>query len=275
MIGFISFTGGCGALVGVLLAVWVRSVLRRRQLERLFLEVTSPGRGNSSEHSLIMMLLRMGVPPWALFHDLYVEKEPGVYAQIDAVVVSKAGIVVIEVKDYAGRISGRGDEFRWNRKFVGGREIHTFYNPVMQNAGHIAALRRRLRACRGEWGSVPCHSVVVFFGDNRLRIRGLRDDVAVIRFRRLKKTIRRIVSDNPPADYSDLRGICAVLSHCVEAGADEEVVKKHISNVRALRSDLAERGARHRRLTCLRRVAVVIAVLLSLLALAVFCLILR
>lgn len=70
--------------------------------------MTTRERGTVSEQRLIVTLLRLGYPPEAIFHDLYVGKTDGIYAQIDVVLLTVYGIVVFEVKEYSGWLFGNG-----------------------------------------------------------------------------------------------------------------------------------------------------------------------
>lgn len=80
---------------------------------------------------MILSLLKEGINPKAIFHDLYIQKTNGEYTQIDVAVATKAGIIVFEVKDYSGWIFGNGHQRYWTQILAYGEEKHRFYNPVM------------------------------------------------------------------------------------------------------------------------------------------------
>lgn len=63
-------------------------------------------------------------------------------SQIDHLVVSVFGIFVIETKNYNGWIYGGESSEYWTQNIYGNK--HQFYNPILQNAGHVKALRRVL-----------------------------------------------------------------------------------------------------------------------------------
>ena len=105
------------------------------------MKVTSPRRGTRSERRLVLKMLKKGVPPEAIYHDLYLQMRNGEYTQVDIVVALSQGLVAIEVKDYGGWLFGREDQRYWTQVLDHGREKHRFYNPIMQNSGHIRALR--------------------------------------------------------------------------------------------------------------------------------------
>lgn len=72
---------------------------------------------------------------------MYIQKTSGEYTQVDVAVATRTGIIVFEVKDYSGWIFGNDRQKYWTQLLAYGKEKHRFYNPVMQNAGHIQAIR--------------------------------------------------------------------------------------------------------------------------------------
>jgi hypothetical protein len=63
--------------------------------------------------------------------------------QIDHVVVTKAGIHVIETKNYAGSIYGSMAGDKWTQVLGGQKNI--FLSPIKQNQGHIRSLQKVLQ----------------------------------------------------------------------------------------------------------------------------------
>lgn len=97
--------------------------LRRKHKDRTLLRtVTDLSRGTWSERDLVLKLLKHGIPPLILFHDLYVKKRSGRFAQIDLVLPTKVGIIVFEVKDYSGWIFGKGYQNYWTQVLAYGEE---------------------------------------------------------------------------------------------------------------------------------------------------------
>ena len=70
--------------------------LKRKERE-LIEQVTPITRGEWSERRVVLRLLKMGINPKAIFHDLYIQKPNGEYTQVDVAVATKAGIIVFEV----------------------------------------------------------------------------------------------------------------------------------------------------------------------------------
>ena len=104
-------------------------------------------------------------------------------SQIDHVVVGPDGIAVIETKNWAGRIYGKGYERQWT--VVLGRRKYRKENPILQNKGHIAALQRIL----GQ--DVTMHNIVSFGSRADLRISDVRD-ADLVHPRNLVQFIRSI-----------------------------------------------------------------------------------
>lgn len=195
----------------------------------LLRSVTDVGRGTWSERRQVVRLLKLDVPAITLYHDLYVEKGRGQYAQIDAVVVTKVGIIVFEIKDYSGWIFGRGHQKYWTQVLAYGREKHRFYNPVLQNQGHIEVLKERLKGI----ADVPFYSVIVFYGSCTLR------DISYIPVGTfigypgdVKSIMDAIIANNPPARYNDKWGVVNALREAVGNGNNQEVVRRHVQNLR-------------------------------------------
>mgnify|MGYP004708702867 FL=1 len=127
-------------LIGLILWIAYQIYLKRKE-QKLIEQVTPITRGEKSERKVILNLLKEGINPKAIFHDLYIQKPNREYTQIDVAVATKAGIIVFEVKDYSGWIFGNEHQKYWTQILAFGKEKHRFYNPVMQNYGHIQAIR--------------------------------------------------------------------------------------------------------------------------------------
>lgn len=94
--------------------------------------VTSIKRGTRTERALVLKLLKLGFPPDAIFHDLYLSKVNGNYSQIDVVVVSQIGLLVFEVKNYKGWIYGSGYQRNWTQVLADGRHKYRFITPFFK-----------------------------------------------------------------------------------------------------------------------------------------------
>ena len=67
--------------VGIAYLVYIK-----REECKLIEQVTPITRGEWSERKVILELLKAGVNPKAIFHDLYIQKPNGEYTQVDVAV---------------------------------------------------------------------------------------------------------------------------------------------------------------------------------------------
>ena len=122
------------SIVIVFLVISSISESNRRKREReLISSVTSLDRGTSSERSLILRLLKKDFPSVTIYHDLIIKKDNGDFSQIDLVLVTSEGIIVIEVKDYSGWIYGSGNNTNWTKVLSYGRKKYKFYKVHVLN----------------------------------------------------------------------------------------------------------------------------------------------
>jgi len=109
------------------------------------------------------VLDRLDPREYRVFHDLYVPRADGDgTSQIDHVVVSRFGVFVIETKNLGGWIAGRENEKQWTQK--NGRQTRKIQNPLIQNRGHVKALREFL-----DFDGSAFISVVWMIGDARIK----------------------------------------------------------------------------------------------------------
>ena len=77
--------------------------------------------------------------------------------EIDLVMLHHSGIYVFENKAYSGWIFGSAESQYWTQTLPNGYRF-SFYNPVRQNEGHVAALMKYL----GITNRKRVHSIIVF-----------------------------------------------------------------------------------------------------------------
>ena len=78
-----------------------------------------------------------------LLTNIYIPKADGTTTEIDLLMINKAGFYVFESKNYSGWIFGNEKSKNWTTSLKGGKKIQ-FLSPVIQNNGHIKALRKLL-----------------------------------------------------------------------------------------------------------------------------------
>lgn len=115
-------------LIPLLLALPGLAAIRRLRLTKR--------RGMEGEAQVGQALKRL-FP--AVAHDLMLPIGSNGLTQIDHVVLTAKGLLVIETKHYRGQITGRAGDERWVQWI--GRQRHEFQNPLRQNAVHVRAVQ--------------------------------------------------------------------------------------------------------------------------------------
>lgn len=206
--------------------MWHNAVITKQNKE-LIQSVTSLSRGTASEQHLILTLLKSGIHPQAIFHDLYIVRNDGKFSQIDLVVATRVGIIVFEVKDFSGWIYGKGNQTKWTQVLAYGNEKYRFYNPLMQNNTHIKQLRQKLKE------NVPFYSVVVFYGDSELQdISFISKGTFVTKWYRVIDVVNTIIQENPLANYKNKHRVVEILKEAVANGDELGTESQHIENIK-------------------------------------------
>ena len=206
----------------------IKSNQRKRDRE-LISSVTSLNRGTSSERSLILRLLKKEFPSVTIYHDLIIRKDNDEFSQIDLVLVTSEGIIVIEVKDYSGWIYGSGNNTNWTKVLSYGRKKYKFYNPIKQNNNHINELRKTLK----QFKNIPFFSVIVFFGDCELKeINYVPKGTYLVKSHRMFEVLNLIKNENEPTEYTNKREVVKTLKQLVSLGENTDYQKQHIENIK-------------------------------------------
>ena len=199
-----------------------------RKNRELLATVTKPYRGTRSERDLVLKLLKNEIPQQTIFHDLYVRKRNGEYSQVDLVVATKVGIVVFEVKEYSGWIYGNGNQAQWTQVLAYGQTKHRLYNPILQNNGHITALKKQLK----QFQNIPFYSVIVFYGNCALKeINDVPKGTLLVKSHQAMDAFFYIINNNEPAPYTNKREVVNILKEAVENGDNAEVQIQHVENI--------------------------------------------
>ena len=202
---------------------------RRKKERELISSVTSLSRGTPSEKFLILQLLKSGIPSVTIYHDLIIKKDNGEFSQIDLVLVTSEGIIVIEVKDYSGWIYGSGNNTNWTKVLSYGRKKYKFYNPIKQNNNHISELRKTLK----QFEKIPFFSLIVFFGDCELKeINYVPKGTYLVKSHRVFEVLNLIKNENEPTHYTNKREVVDKLKELVSLGENVEYHKQHIENIK-------------------------------------------
>lgn len=195
---------------------------------KLLYSVSSLKRGTKAERKLVVKMLRKGFRPDAIFHDLYLQKRNGEFSQIDIVVVTPQGLLAIEVKDYSGWLFGNEKQQYWTKVLNYGKEKYRFYNPIMQNAGHIKALREQSE----QLARLPIFNVVLFAGNCTLKNVNYWAYNTYVGYANNINYVLKKIKKFPLAQYTDAKGVVRLLSQAVENGNNPEIIASHLDFVR-------------------------------------------
>ena len=176
--------------------------------------------GFLGEQGVRSHLNKLDKAKYLIINDLMIQNHRGDgTSQIDHVVVFRGGLVVIETKNWAGRVYGKGDDRQWTVT-LGGRKYRRT-NPINQNMGHIKALR----AILGD--TVPMYNMVVLSGRTDLRLNDIAHGV-VVRPRNVVPTITSL-NDEVLIDQEAQ----TIYQRLVSANiTDTSARKQHVKNIR-------------------------------------------
>jgi len=217
-----------GVIIGIIILLVFIPIFGKIRDVKLIKSVTSTNRGTKSERDLVLRLLKKGISPQTIFHDLCIEKRGEKFAQVDVVLATAEGIIVFEVKDFSGWIYGNGNYSHWTKVLAYGKRKYRFYNPIKQNSNHIKTLRKQLK----QFEKIPFFSIVVFYGDCELKeINYVPKGTFLIKPPRLFEVLKLIRKNNDPAPYTNKQEIVNVLKQAVRNGESIDTQEKHIADI--------------------------------------------
>ncbi|MFT9078491.1 NERD domain-containing protein [Ethanoligenens sp.] len=109
---------------------------------------------------LVYKNLRALPQPRRFLFNIYLPAENDETTEADVLLLHPSGIYVFESKNYSGWIFGTEAQRQWTQSLPAGhgtRKLH-FFNPILQNAGHIHWLKSAL----ADFGDLPYHSLILF-----------------------------------------------------------------------------------------------------------------
>ncbi len=119
-----------------------------------------------------------------ILNDVIIADDRGL-TQIDHLVLTPSGVVILETKNYSGTLYDRGRRRPW-LQYIGGKKIET-HNPLDQNYRHRKALENLIPG-------VPIVDVVVLVGSGHFK--GQKPD-GVVSPGELKASLRRMGCGGP------------------------------------------------------------------------------
>lgn len=159
--------------------------------------------------------------------NVYVPRNNGKTSEVDVILFHPKGLFVIESKNYSGWIFGNESHKQWTQTLpIGYGESHKerFYNPIMQNATHIRAIRKHID------DTIPIYSVIAFSDKCTLKDVTVKSNVIVTYYSNLAREIKYKLStiNNYSMNTELLNETYNKLSKY--ANVDEITKYKHIHN---------------------------------------------
>jgi hypothetical protein len=202
---------------------------RHKENQELIKTVTTLDRGTNSELWLILKLLKAGIPSETIFHDLIIKKNKNKFSQVDIVLATTEGIVVIEVKDYSGWIFGNGNQTNWTQVMNYGKNKYRFYNPIKQVKSQVLSIKNSLI----QFDQIPFFSIIVFYGDCQLKeINYVPENTFIVKPHRILEALNSIKYNNGPAPYKNKQEVVDVLKKAVLDGSNKDYKKMHVDNIK-------------------------------------------
>ena len=175
-------------------------------------------RGKEGEMSVRIWLKLLPSDQYMVINDLLISSH-GHTSQIDHVIVSEYGIFVIETKNFQGWIYGGNYSEYWTQNIFGHK--YELRNPILQNQGHIRALKRLLP-------NVPADSYIPIVAFSRRATLKLSTYEPVVYWSRLIREIRSHKTQHLTPEMVQQVYTTLISSH----QNSKEKRKEHVKNVK-------------------------------------------
>lgn len=142
--------------------------------------------------------------------------------QIDHLVVSIYGIFVIETKNYNGWIYGGEHAEYWTQNIYGNK--YQLYNPILQNAGHVCALRRILK----DYEPLPILPIVAFSGKADIKVKV--KEACVVYWSQILNVINQF--EEKSLTWPQVNAICDAVQ-VARKEPSRETDKRHLKDIRS------------------------------------------
>lgn len=186
----------------------------------------SNAKGAIGEGIVYAILQRLQSQDYIVINDIII-KNKSRSSQIDHVVICHSGIIVLETKYYKGWIFGSEESENWMQVLY--QDKFNFYNPIMQNRGHINVLKYNL----SKYPNIPYFSIIVLAGSCEFKTFD-KVETPVVYPGDLYETImnlsgRRVLTQNEITNiYNIISGISC---------NDRETKKEHVLNARIKKTE--------------------------------------
>ena len=184
--------------------------------------------GSRGEHYLYRVLLSR-FKKHEIIKNAYLTKENGDITEIDLIAVSRRGVYVFESKNYSGLILGNENNSKWVQ-ILNKNNKHKFFNPILQNLGHIKAIKHNLNL--NGFSDIPIFSFVVFGRRCKIKIDEVTlSNTYVTTIDNLISIIKKIVHEHKEILSTEQKdGIISLLFKASQV--DEHIKEKHIQQIK-------------------------------------------
>lgn len=162
-------------------------------------------------------------------YNVYLPKESGGTTEIDLLLITRKGIFVFESKNYSGWIYGNEQQNQWTQTLRSGHKTikNHFYNPIMQNHGHI----KHLQCLIGT--SIPMYSIIVFSERCTLKnISTYSPNIRVIKRTRIADAVNSVVQESN-FDFIDDEQINIIYNQLLPySQVTDKIKQQHIDNIK-------------------------------------------
>ena len=148
--------------------------------------------GKYGEYRLYQYLQSFESMGCKFLFNLYVPRDNDKTSEIDVILFHPKGLFVIESKNYSGWIFGNENNKYWTQTLPVGRgrsHKEKFYNPIMQNATHIRAIRKHIN------DTIPVYSVIAFSDNCTLKDVTVKSNLIVTYYSNLAREIKYKLSE--------------------------------------------------------------------------------
>lgn len=133
------------------------------------------------------------------------------------------GIIIIEVKNRYGEITGEINERYWKQKLDSKTE-HEFYNPVLQNKGHIYNFKSVIDINKYNLENSDVYSIIVFGDESMINNVGDEDDnLKIINTSQVIDILNKIVRNKEDKlDDKGIKDICDIYERNIKSDDETE-----------------------------------------------------
>ena len=185
--------------------------------------------GKKGEYFLYQWLQPFECLNYKFLFNLYIPRENNKTSEIDMVIIHPKGLLVVESKNYSGWIFGNENNKQWTQVLPAGKgrsHKEYFYNPIMQNAAHIRAIRKYIN------DTIPIYSIIAFSDDCTLKDVTVKNNKVIVDYysciyKEIKNRLAEIT------DYSMSSELMEETYNVLMqyANVDEIIKKQHIYNI--------------------------------------------